>query len=157
MTQSRRNFLKKSLVVGAGCLATISSLLAPIIARATWPADNYARTGINSIWANLLAGHKPKKSDKITIKIPKVAENGAIVPITIYSEIENTQLISIIAEKNPVPLIAQFSFSPTMLKQVTTRIKLADTGDVIALVRANDDDYYSSRQQVRVVVGGCGD
>jgi sulfur-oxidizing protein SoxY len=92
----------------------------------------------------------------IHIKIPKVAENGAIVPITIRSELKDTKSISIIAEKNPVPLIAQFSFAPEMNKQVTARIKLAKTCDVIAIVRANER-YYSARQSVQVTIGGCGD
>lgn len=156
MSQNRRNFLKKSLVLGTGYLTVISGFLAPIIARATWSTDSYARTDVDDVLTSLLLGQAPIKSKAISIKMPKIAENSAIVPITIRSDIENTQSISIIAEKNPVPLIAQFSFSSEMLKQVTARIKLADTGDIIALVCA-DDQYYIAKRRVRVTVDGCAD
>ena len=156
MIDSRRIFLKKTLAAGAWCLATASSLLTPILARAEWPADKYARTKLKNTLSMLLGNQTLTESDNIDIKIPEVAENGAIVPITIRSKLDNTEWIAIVAEKNPVPLIAQFSFAPGMTRQVTARIKLAETCDVIAIVRA-DDQFYSARRPVQVTVGGCGD
>lgn len=156
MINNRRNFLKKSLALSGWCLATISGLLVPIIAQAKWSAEKYARTSLDETLSKILGNQKPSTSDKIHIKIPEIAENGAIVPITIRSELNDTQSISIVAEKNPVPLIAQFSFAPEMNKQVTARIKLAETCDVIAIVHANSR-YYITRQSVQVTIGGCGD
>ena len=156
MIATRRNFLKNSLAASTWCLTIASGLLAPLLARAGWPADKYARTDFNSAMSAILDTQKATASDKIAIKIPEVAENGAIVPITIYSDLEDTESIYIVADKNPVPLIAQFNFAPEMAKQVTARIKLAETCNVIAIVRAGDQ-FYSARRAVKVTVGGCGE
>lgn len=156
MSESRRNFLKKSLAASAWCLTIAGNLLASVIARAAWSADSFSRTDVKTALSTLLGKQTPTDSDKIKIKIPEVAENGAMVPITVHSELEQTESITIFAEKNPVPLIAQFNFTESMVKQITARIKLADTGNVIVIVRA-DGQFYRAQKTVQVTVGGCGD
>lgn len=94
-------------------------------------------------------------TDKIKLKLPRIAENGSVVPITITSTIENVDSIYILSEKNPVPLIAQFSLDPELETFIGARFKMAKTCDVIVIVKA-EDQYYQTRQRVKVTLGGCG-
>lgn len=147
MLNNRRGFFKKLLAGGTGWLL-------PIIGHVTLLVNQYEPIDFDDAMAKIVGGNKLTSSDKIQLKIPAVAENGSIVPITIHSKIKHTEAIFIIGTKNPVPLIAQLNFTPKAIGQVTTRIKLANTGDVVVIVRA-DDKLYSVRRKVKVTKGGC--
>jgi len=94
-------------------------------------------------------------SDKIRIAAADLAENGAVVPIKIETEFSDVWSISIIAEKNPIPLVAKFVLGKTTMGFVATRIKLAESGDVIAVVETADG-LYQARKTIAVTIGGCG-
>jgi sulfur-oxidizing protein SoxY len=94
-------------------------------------------------------------SDAINIKAPDIAENGAVVPITISTDMEGIESIALIAEKNPVPLVASFDLGTGAQGFVATRIKMGKTGDVVAVVKSGGK-LYSARKGVKVTIGGCG-
>jgi sulfur-oxidizing protein SoxY len=91
----------------------------------------------------------------LTFTIPSVAEDGAVVPVSLESRIAHTDRLVLFAEKNPFPLLAAFDFAAPALPFVTLRVKLNATGRVVALARANGR-YHLVERSVRVVVGGCG-
>ena len=94
-------------------------------------------------------------SERITLTVPAVAEDGAVVPVTLESRIDNTDRLVLLAENNPLPLLAAFTLGTPSLPFVTLRVKLNASGEVFALARANGR-YYMAKRMVRVVVGGCG-
>ena len=103
-----------------------------------------------------LGGAEPVQSKDITFfQTPDIAENGAVVPIGIASAIPNTQAIAILVEKNPNMLAAVFEIPAGTEPSLTTRIKMNQTSNVIALVRA-DGKYYMAAKEVKVTLGGCG-
>ena len=155
MTDNRRNFIKKLLTVGGYFAATAAGFLNPLFARAEWPAPFFARGDLDSSLKQLLGDNLPIKSDKIKLKIPRIAENGSLVPVTVTSSLDNVESIAILVAKNPVPLVARFTLSPDLDAMVSARIKMAETSDVIALVKSGDQ-YFSARQMVKVTIGGCG-
>ena len=86
---------------------------------------------------------------------PEIAENGAVVPITISSELEQIKRIYIWVEKNPTPLAAEFELDESVAVYITARIKMAESCPVIII--AEQDDRLLRRQQwVKVMQGGCG-
>jgi len=93
-------------------------------------------------------------SDEIEIIAPQRAENGAVVQIEIRSRIPGTEAIAIIAEKNPTPLIANFMFSNGAEPFVITRIKMAETSNIQAIVKSGDK-YYVAKRMVEVLENGC--
>jgi sulfur-oxidizing protein SoxY len=95
------------------------------------------------------------ESKDIVITAPDIAENGAVVPIAVSSKLPDTQQISILAEKNPFPLAATFDVSSGGEGYVSTRIKMGQTSDVWAVVKAGGK-YYTARKEVKITVGGCG-
>jgi sulfur-oxidizing protein SoxY len=94
-------------------------------------------------------------SDKIVLKAPEIAENGAIVPLEIASQIPGTQAIFVLVDKNPQPLTAVFEFANEAEAFVATRIKMAETSRVRILARAGGK-FYATMREVKVTIGGCG-
>jgi sulfur-oxidizing protein SoxY len=94
-------------------------------------------------------------SQDIVLVAPDLAENGAIVQIEIESRIAGTEAIAILAEKNPTPLIANFMFSNGAEPYIVTRIKMAETSELRAIIKANGR-YYSVSRTIEVAQGGCG-
>jgi sulfur-oxidizing protein SoxY len=96
-----------------------------------------------------------KASDEIKITAPKIAEDGASVPVAITSLLKGTTEILTIVAKNPKPLAARNKFGKRAITSISSRIKMGQTTDVIAIVKA-DDEYYMAKTNVKVTLGGCG-
>jgi sulfur-oxidizing protein SoxY len=94
-------------------------------------------------------------SDKIKLKAPDIAENGAVVPITVTSEIDGTTNISLLVKENNTPLTSSYELGDTTEPYISTRVKMGKTSDVIAVVKA-DGKLYSTAKEVKVTIGGCG-
>jgi len=149
----RRHFLKDCAVIGASGIACSTGLLTSSIAFAT-ESDPFQATSVDAVLAALGVA-SPKVSDQITITAPKVAEDGASVPVTITSMIKGTtEIITIVAE-NPKPLVARNRFGKRAFPSVQSRIKMRETTEVIALVKS-EDGYYMAKTKVKVTLGGCG-
>ena len=144
----RRTFLQ--LVSGAMAAA----IMMPLNALATvWNKAAFQSTDVAGAVAGLQIP-AAETSDQIEVVAPDRAENGAVVQIEIRSSIPGTEAIAIFAEKNPTPLIANFLFSNGADPFVVTRIKLADTAEVKAIVKAGDR-YYAAGKTVEVLEDGC--
>jgi sulfur-oxidizing protein SoxY len=102
-----------------------------------------------------LGAGPPSESKDIEIIAPEIAENGAVVPITINSKLPNTQNISLMVEKNPNLLSASFDIPEGTDPYIVTRVKMAETSKVNALVKA-DGKYYVASKEIKVTMGGCG-
>ena len=147
MDNRRREFIEKSIAAG------IASLLVPSLAFAKWPQDAFEKTDLAQALAAISQGD-PQNGD-ITLIAPKIAENGAQVRVEVQAKIANVESISILVDKNPVPLTSQFLMMGESEPYVATNLKVRETSNVIALVKA-DGQYYSARQEVKVTAGGCG-
>ena len=102
-----------------------------------------------------LFGQPATASDKITLTAPDIAENGAVVPITVESNLPKVTRIAIMVPDNPFPLAADFVIPEGSAPYISNRIKMGKTSSVIALVES-DGKLYSTSKQVKVTVGGCG-
>ncbi|MDQ6621030.1 MAG: thiosulfate oxidation carrier protein SoxY [Pseudomonadota bacterium] len=156
MDIERREVLKR----GGGL-----SLLA-LLAAAGWlkPGDvlaadwNKAAFDTKSVEETVKAlnGSTPAQSKDITFfSTPDIAENGAVVPIGITSAIPKTESIAILVEKNPNTLAAAFDIPAGTEPSLNTRIKMGQTSNVYALVKA-DGKYYIASKEIKVTLGGCG-
>lgn len=151
MTGNRREFLKKTLSLSASCFAWLVSPAA----LADWKSENFIPGKLDDSLKRLFQEHKITESRKIEIKIPQIAENGAVVPITVSSSLADVRAVSILVAKNPVPLAARFELSPDLDPFVSARLKMAETSDVIVIAETGTG-LYSARELVKVTIGGCG-
>jgi len=151
----RRIFLKGSLASGAIGMAVSAGLITPRMVLAAWPKAAFDATNVDSAVNSLFGSTTLTGSDKIKIKAPDIAENGAVVPISIETDIEGVESISIIAEKTATPLTSSFVLGKGTEAFIATRIKMAKTSSVIAVVKAGGK-LYSTGKEVKVTIGGCG-
>ncbi|MGR8942401.1 MAG: thiosulfate oxidation carrier protein SoxY [Gammaproteobacteria bacterium] len=155
MTESRRSFIKKTLTVSAYALASTLGCLAPLKASAKWQSENFSPGPLENSLKQLFKDRPIIDSKNIEIKIPTIAENGAVVPITVSSRLADVRAISIFVAKNPVPLAGRFELAPELEPFVSARLKMAETSDVIAVAETGSG-LYTAKQRVKVTIGGCG-
>jgi len=89
------------------------------------------------------------------MKIPDIAENGAVVPVTVSTDLADVESISVVVDNNPTPLAASFDLNPKMVPVVSVRIKMGQSSNVRAIVKAGGN-LYSTSKEVKVTIGGCG-
>jgi len=155
MLYSRRKVLKTG--GGAGALAL---LFAAGIIR---PGEGLAQSGAAAAFTmktvpeamRALGAQSPAVSGSIQIKAPEIAENGAVVPITVESRLPGTESITLLIEKNPNPLAASFNIPAGTEANVSTRVKIGESSDVYALVKA-DGKFYMAKKEIKITLGGCG-
>ncbi|MFT0548461.1 thiosulfate oxidation carrier protein SoxY [Allopusillimonas ginsengisoli] len=154
MNKQRRNVLKLGTVLG---LAVAAGIMRPEEAWAVqeeWNKQAFSATKLDDV-IKALGGDQATESDKITLAAPDIAENGAVVPIGVTSDLPNTTQISILVPKNPSALTAHFELPEGTLPEVATRIKMGGTSDVYALVKS-DGKFYTVHKEIKVTLGGCG-
>ncbi len=154
-SMKRRIFLKGSLATGAVGIAVSTGLLTPRASLAAWSKAAFEAKDVNAAVSALYGSSSMTDSDKISIKAPDIAENGAVVPVSITTSVDGASSISIIADQNATPLTAEFLLGPGAEGYVSTRIKMGKTANVIAVVKAGDQ-IYSAKKEVKVTIGGCG-
>lgn len=111
-----------------------------------------ARTFTEAIGA---LGGMPEASAQISLDLPQLAENGALVPITVRSQLRGTRDILILVDVNPQPLAACFSFPDGTEAYAATRIRMAHSGAVYVAVRT-EEGLFATWRAIEVSVGGCG-
>ena len=152
---SRRTILKYAGAIGTLTMGLVTGLAKSSNAvAAQWNKAGFESKIMSDALKALGAGN-PVESRDIVITAPEIAENGAVVPVAIASRIPNTQQISIIAEKNPSPLLATFDVSSGSDGYVSTRIKMGETSNVWAVVKA-DGNFFAAKKEIKITVGGCG-
>ena len=100
-------------------------------------------------------GGVPSPSTQITLDAPELADNGAVVPISVTSRLPGTREIVILVDGNPQPVAARFTIADGTHAFVSTRIRMAQSGTIYAAVRT-DDGLYVAARATQVNVGGCG-
>ena len=153
MLQTLRSVLKAGWAMGL--LAVFgSAMLRPGRALAAWNKGAFeAKTTADGMKA--LGVSNAEDSKDIQIRAPEIAENGAVVPIDITSNIPGTTAISVFIEKNPFPYTGTFDFSQGAMPYVHLRVKIGESSPVRVVATAGGR-YYTSVKEVKVTIGGCG-
>ena len=146
--------LTRRALLSVGLTAALTSVA--VLSRALLKQNASARA-INEYTAGAEV-----KDGLVTLTTPKIAENGFSVPVSILVESPMTEdnyveSVGLFSEGNPVPMIANFHFSPTNAEaSVSTRIRLAKNQNLIAIARLNNGDLYRASNYIEVTIGGCG-
>jgi sulfur-oxidizing protein SoxY len=151
MKRTRRHFLKAA--VGYSMTGIILLKAQPVLAE--WPASKFAAGNFAQTLAQVTNGKPIVETDKITLNIPEIAENGALVPMTVTSTLEDIRTFSIVVEHNPVPLALQVILMPELETFVSARLKIAESAFVHAIAES-EKTCYSVKKKVKVTIGGCG-
>ena len=119
-----------------------------------WNKAAFEGKSLDEVFKALGSTSTPEKSSLISMNAPDIAENGAVVPVSISSNLK-AQQIAILVEKNPSTLAAQFFIPAGTESFVSTRIKMAQTSNVFGLVKA-DGKWLMTSKEIKVTLGGCG-
>ena len=149
MNPQRRNALRLTALIA---LMASTGLISNAEA-AEWNKAAFDAKNLDDV-LKALGGGKPENSGAVTLKAPDIAENGAVVPVGISTTLNATHM-AILVEKNPSALAATFTLPPGTLPFVTTRVKMGQTSNVYALVKA-DGKWFSAVKEIKVTLGGCG-
>ena len=155
MSIRRRVFLKGTMAAGATSAAVMAGLLTPQALIAAWNENAFSAKSIEDAISGSMGEATTSSSDAIAIKAPDIAENGAVVPVAVKASIADATSIALLVEKNGTPMSAIFNLPKGTMADVSTRLKMGKTGDVIAVVKAGGK-LYSARKSVKVTIGGCG-
>ena len=155
MNMKRRTFLRGTVAAGAVGVAAGTGLLTPRMVLAAWPKAAFDAKTVDAAVSALLGSSSLTGSEQIQIKAPDIAENGAVVPVSVTTDISGVESISLLVEKNAAPLTSNFKLGKGTEGYVSTRIKMGKTSSVIAVVKA-DGKLYSHGKEVKVTIGGCG-
>jgi sulfur-oxidizing protein SoxY len=140
---------RRTLLAALGML-----LLKPFAALAAWNEQAFgAKTAADAL--SNLGAPSPAPSKDIVIDAPQIAENGAVVPIEVMSNIPGTTSIAVVIEKNPFPLAGKFDFKDGALPFVKLNVKMGETSDVRVVAMAGGKPFVATRE-IKVTIGGCG-
>ena len=107
-------------------------------------------------------GERPITRGKVKLTMPRLAENGSVVPVTVSVESPMTpqdyvRSIHLFAEKNHVPRIFEAQLGPYNGKAVvTSRVRVATSQQITAVAVMSDDALWSAAVDIEVVTSECG-
>ena len=146
------NPIRRLTLRAAGALA--AGLVLPLRALAAWNKEAFgAKTAADALKS--LGAAAGTESRDVLIEAPQIAENGAVVPIEVSSNIPNTRSILVVIDKNPFPLVAKFDFGDGALPYVKVNVKMGESSFVRAVAEAGGK-YYTAAKEVKITIGGCG-
>lgn len=156
MNQTRRELLKGGSALTVLGLAVAAGLIKPpdVFAAEGWNQKAFETKTLEDL-VKALGGSAPMASADVQVIAPDIAENGAVVPVGVSSNLPKTTEVAILVANNPNILSAHFVLPAGTDTKVNTRVKMGRTSDVYALVKA-DGKYYFSKKEVKVTLGGCG-
>jgi sulfur-oxidizing protein SoxY len=134
------------LMAGAGLITQAEA--------AAWNEAAFKAKTVDDVAKVLGSGATPTVSDAVNLRAPDIAENGAVVPVGVETTLKATEM-AILVEKNPNALAAMFVLPEGAEPFATTRVKMGQTSDVYALVKA-DGKWFMASKEVKVTLGGCG-
>ena len=137
----------------------VAAVAAATLGQSISPA--FAANNLDEMTKEFTGGVKPV-SGKVKLDLPEIAENGNTVPITVSVDSPMTDRdyvsdVIILADGNPNAGVATFHFNPASgVAEANTRIRLANTQNIVAIAKTNDGKFYTASKEVKVTIGGCG-
>jgi sulfur-oxidizing protein SoxY len=145
--RTRRELLQVAGAILLGCSLPHGD------AQATAEESAFAAGSLADLLRSL--GGQPTAGPGISLVVPDLVENGAVVPVEVTSHLPGAQSIYLISESNPFPLVARLDFPEGTVPYVATRIKVAQSCNIYAVVRTGDQLVWTSKA-TQVTIGGCG-
>lgn len=145
----RRTFLSR------GALLALAATFVPKAWAETWHSAFREKELAGAI-GGLFAAPNYAESADVILKAPEIAENGAVVPVSVRYTAGGARRIAVFVEENPQPLTVIFNLTDKSVADVSTRIKMGTSSLVHAVVETADGKVVGVNKEVKVTIGGCG-
>lgn len=152
VNNSKRDFLRLSAAFGMA--AIVGLYKAGDVVAAEWKAADFNAKNLKDALKAMGVDDYTMSND-VAVVSAEIAENGAVVPVRVTSNIPNTEYMAVMVEKNPNPLATAFTIPEGTKANIKTRIKMGETSNVLALVKA-DGKWFAASKEIKVTLGGCG-
>ena len=149
---SRREMLHRSAGL-AGLLAGLGLL--PQAAQAAYNAAAFEAKSVADV-VKALGISAPVESKDVSLTGPEIAENGAVVPLSCASALAGVKRLLLLVEKNPSALCAVFEVSDAVEAAFSTRVKMGQSSNVLAVAVMGDGRVLYAQKEIKVTLGGCG-
>ena len=147
---------RQALRNGAALMSLLATAgLIPRSAYANWNNAAFEAKSVGDV-LKALGGSAPVESKEVALTAPNIAENGAVVPMTVATSLTGIKQLLVLVEKNPSALVAKFDVSDAVEANFAVRAKMGQSSDVYAVALANDGKAYFTKKEVKVTLGGCG-
>lgn len=151
----RRRSRRKFLAVAGGLVT--AALLPPAVHA------QMMRTPLNNIAEVIrkLVGAKAINQSRVKLGLPPLVENGHLVPLIVsvdspMTEADHVKAIHVFTERNPLPQMASFHLGARAGRAyVATRVRLADTQNVVAIAEMSDGSFWSDSAHLIVTLAAC--
>ena len=106
-------------------------------------------------------GEREIRKGRVKLELPRLAENGNVVPAKVsvespMTEQDHVRAIHIFSEKNPLPRILEMRLGPHNGRAVVSaRIRMATTQQVLAVAEMSDGTLWSAAVDIDVTVSSC--
>ena len=144
---------RRSILKAAGAMA-IALITLPRMAFAAYAEKAFKNKEVDSSLNELFGSNATTPSDEVKLKVPDIAENGAVVPVEVSTSL-NADSIAIMIKENPNPLAIVADIPPGTEGKLKTRVRMGKTTLVTAVVNSGGKLYTASKE-VKVTIGGCG-
>ncbi len=153
MQSNRRVFLKGSLAASAVGIAVGAGLLTPRAVFAAWPEAAFKAKSVADALTAVMGSGAITESADVSVKAPDIAENGAVVPVTVEGKAA-AEAVAILVEGNEMPLVCNYALTGAAA-YLSTRIKMGKTSNVIGVMKTGGK-LLAAKKEVKVTIGGCG-
>jgi sulfur-oxidizing protein SoxY len=144
------------LARSASVAAALAGLgLLPRVAQAAWSQAAFDAKNMGDLM-KALGTSGPAESKDVTITGPDIAENGAVVPVGAATTLAGVKRILLLVEKNPSMLAALFDVTDAVEPSISTRVKMGQSSNVIAVAITADNKVLFAQKEIKVTLGGCG-
>ncbi len=145
--------MKRRTLLKAGLGAGLAGVMLPLRALGAYPTKAFLAKEIPDALREAYGTADIGDSDRIEIDAPHIAADANMVPVRIKSGFDNTESIALVVSGNPSPFTAYFRLYEAQ-NFVTTRVRVADTTELLVVVKA-DGGLHTSRRAVRVGRNEC--
>jgi sulfur-oxidizing protein SoxY len=151
------SFPSQSVTGRRRVLGTLAAGALLLVARPAWATPERLAVALRESF-----GDRPIQPGKVTLEVPALAENGAVVPVTVsvdspMTEQDHVRRIHLFAEKNPLPRMLDVFLTPYSGRaRIASRVRIADSQQIMAVAVLSDDTLWSAAAQVEITVAGCG-
>lgn len=157
METMRRTLLRGAGATGVLATALAAGLLKPgrVLAAEEWNKAAFEAKDVPGALKGI-GGASPADSRDLLLKAPDIAENGAVVPVEVVSNIADTVVLAVLVDRNPSPLSAAMEFGQGAVPEMSVRLKMGQTSNIRAVAKTADGKFHTAFKEVKVTVGGCG-
>lgn len=161
MNESERPIRSSRRQVLAGAAALAGGIGLPALGAPPAAAQIQANPAALALAIRKVVGEADIGEGKVKLDLPPLSENGNAVALTVTVDSPMTasdyvKSIHIFAEKNFQPNVISVTLGPRAGRPtVQTRVRLADTQNIIAIAELSDGTFWRDTANVIITLGAC--